>query len=636
MKKTILLFISIFLLNASGYAQLFEGKAGNLDWIIDYDGPGKILCIMGEGAIPDYKFGEAPWYSHRSDITYIYIAEGVTRIGDQSFCNFDNVTEVYITPSVTSIGGWAFQGCRNLTNIEIPHFVTSMGDYVFNNCYNLKEVILSESLISLGRTLNNCGLVSIILPSSLKSIDARAFASCYSLESVSIPNSVESIAASAFSDCSLTTISVDKNSRFFTDVDGILFTKDMTAILKFPKNKDFKKYTIPNTTTKIGVEAFYDCELLTDITIPNSVKIIEDAAFYGCTEIKKIIIPDFVESIGIYAFARCEGITSIVIPPNVEYIGYSAFNECSNLEYIFVNEKNTHYADEDGVLFNKDKSTILKFPSKKSIDKYTIPGSVKIINTYAFLACFDLADITIPNSVTRIGGFAFQGCINLTSIQIGNSVTEIGGNAFAYCEKLTAIKIPNSVKIIEDNTFSYCRSLASVDIPNSITSIKYQAFLNCTSLTSITIPESVISMGIGAFDGCTGLKSVTVNWNTPLSITDNVFYSVNINIATLKVPTGTSSRYKTADVWKNFGKIEEHSGGTGNEDIITPPIRVFAAEGSIYIESPSAEIIDIYSINGAKLYSARKTIGEIRTPAIQKGILIVKSSSGWIRKIMNK
>ena len=267
--------------------------------------------------------------------------------------------------------------------------------------------------------------------------------------------------------------------------------------------------TIPNSVTRIEDGAFELCDSLTSITIPNSVTSIGDEAFDRCTGLTSITIPDSVTSIG-SAFGGCAGLTSITIPDSVTSIGYAAFRGCTRLASVNVASGNNYYSSNNGVLFDKKKTKLIRYPEGKSQTSYAIPNSVTSIGDEAFWRCDGLTSITIPNSVTSIGRDAFYHCIGLTSITIPNSVTSIGESAFESCTCLTSIIIPNSVTSIGMAAFRKCLSLTSITVPDSVTSIGYGAFAYCTGLTSITIPKGVTSIGNFAFDGCTGLKSINV------------------------------------------------------------------------------------------------------------------------------
>jgi hypothetical protein len=192
-------------------------------------------------------------------------------------------------------------------------------------------------------------------------------------------------------------------------------------------------------------------------------------------------------------------------------IGYFAFHYCTSLTSITVDANNNSFSsDINGVLFNKNQSTLIQYPIGNTATSYTIPVSVTTIGTYAFYKGTSLTSIDIPNSVTTIGTFSFYNCSSLTSITIPDSVTSIGGSAFHQCSNLTSIDLGDSVTSIGYQAFYECSNLTSITIPDSVTTIGSYAFYQCTSLTSITIPDSVTSIGLNAFNGIGSSSTVTV------------------------------------------------------------------------------------------------------------------------------
>lgn len=168
---------------------------------------------------------------------------------------------------------------------------------------------------------------------------------------------------------------------------------------------------------------------------------------------------------------------SIDIPDTVKVIdNHSAFSGCFNLQNINVDSNNSNYSSLDGVLYNKDKTILIRCPEGKI--KINISNSVKEIGKGAFSNCRNLKLINIPASVESIEYSVFFSCFNLTKIDIPNSVSYIGDHAFSDCNNLKFVNIPNSVKSIGDYAFSFCPNLKSVTIPKDCIFYPY-TFPNC-------------------------------------------------------------------------------------------------------------------------------------------------------------
>ena len=436
-------------------------------------------------------------FNNQQHLESVTIPDGVTSIGERAFCSSGVLTSVKIPDSVTSIGAYAFDTCSSLTNVTIPNGVTSIEEHTFDSCISLTSVTIPDSVMSIGQhAFQGCeSLTSVTIPDSVTSIGEGAFYDCRSLTSVTIPDSVTSIGDYAFYGCkSLTSVAIPDsvtcigNCAFWkcSSLASVTIPDSVTSIggSAFGNCTSLTSVTIPNSVTSIGDDAFNGCSSLTSVTIPDSVTSIGNETFYYCRSLTSVTIPDSVTSIGEFAFRNCKSLMSVAIPDSVTSIGDGAFASCTSLTGIWVAEGNSHYAsDASGVLFNKDKTTLVQCPG-------------------AFAAC------TIPDNVTSIVGYAFDGCASLTSVTIPDGVTSIGGSAFRWCSSLTSVTIPNGVTSIGLSAFECCKSLTSVTIPDSVTSIGSYAFSNCESLTSVTIPDSVTSINWYAFYNCKSLTDV--------------------------------------------------------------------------------------------------------------------------------
>lgn len=177
---------------------------------------------------------------------------------------------------------------------------------------------------------------------------------------------------------------------------------------------------------------------VTSVTIPNSVIAINDGAFRSSKMLESVIIPDSIISIGPQVFCDCTSLTNVTIPSSVISIDVSAFFGCSSLTAINVNYENENYTSVDGILFNKDKTVLLRYPHAKAGSEYIVPDYVNSIGSNAFQDCgTQLNSIVIPDTAAgTIGEYAFDGCLGLESVTIGNSITLIDTRAFWECTNL--------------------------------------------------------------------------------------------------------------------------------------------------------------------------------------------------------
>ena len=277
----------------------------------------------------------------------------------------------------------------------------------------------------------------------------------------------------------------------------------------------------------------------------------------------------------------------------------------------------------------------------------TIGNSVTSIGNEAFSHCSALTgELTIPNSVTSIGSQAFASCSGFEKIIVesGNpnydsrencnaiietnsnelivgckntiipgSVTSIGYSAFSNCSGLTEMTIPDSVTSISALAFYNCSGLTEVTIPNSVTSIGYSAFYGCRGLTEVTIGNSVTSIGDNAFYNCIGLTTLYSLNTTPPSVASTSTFSTNhyTNVDVF-VPAEALEAYQTADVWKEFQKLQaipDDGGTTAIEQVQvngnTGAVTVYTLDG----KKQTMKQTDLQSLpSGIYIVNGRKVV----------------------------
>ena len=282
-----------------------------------------------------------------------------------------------------------------------------------------------------------------------------------------------------------------------SDITSVVIEPGVTSIgsLAFYECSNLTSITIPSGLTSIGEQAFGNCTGLTSITIPSGFISIGDYAFWNCTGLTSITIQNGVTSIGTGAFWNCSGLTSITIPSSVTSIGVNVFYGCTGLTNITVDSSNPSFCSESGVLFNKDKTTLIYYPLGKT-GSYTIPDRVTAIGDYAFYYCSGLTSVTIPSSVTSIGEMAFRECSGLTSVIVPSSVTSIEYHAFWCCFNLI-IYIPGGITIGTDAFYSTAAKITyTVDSSNNVKITD----ISLSSGNTVDIPATIDGKTVIAVD----------------------------------------------------------------------------------------------------------------------------------------
>lgn len=449
-------------------AENVEGSCGgNAEFFLDTE-TGE-MTIVGSGIIDNAN----EWQSYDDAIVSIVIENGITGIDEGVFSFLDALERLTIPSSVTVIKDYAFAECSNLTDIVIPDSVISIGEYAFEGCAKLENTV--DGVVYIKTTTNPVFLMADITDWSISSLDISAetrFVSEYALQLLSFTEA--------------TAINVDEENLRYIAVDGVLFNKNKSKLVCYPPCKSGDIYTVPNGVTDIG-----------------------NMAFIGCLELKKIVIADSVTAIGEDAFYG-SGITSITIPSGVAILDGSAFADCESLTEILVAEDNAYFTAENGVLYNKDRSEIVRFPENHNATSFSIPDGVEKIGAFAFGFCKKLTELEIPSGVTEVGEYAFVNCEGLKTITLPTGVSTIGNYAFHDCIGITEFVMPSGATSIGNGAFWGCDNLAKVTIPDTVTKIGNNAFSDCVKLVGVKLPESLTTLGSYAFEGCTSLSSITV------------------------------------------------------------------------------------------------------------------------------
>ena len=590
MKKRNKFFVALAFLGMSAgvtSAQTSGSCGANLTWELTGTGNNLTLTISGTGAINSYSAENTPWYSSRNNITAIVIENGVTGIGKPM--RYD------------VIGGshWygIFFNCSNLSSLTLP--LSSCAD----------ATVLGSLFYSITYT---SGIYSTTPP-----IPLTGEYTCQWHQDATY-SGIQGFGY--YVPRSLVTVNITDN--------GVI------------KSNFFRGTNIPQVSmplvTGIAQNAFYGCNITT-ANIP-SVTSIGNDAFYGCGNLTSVTMPNVI-SIGSNAFYGCNITTANI--PNVTSIGNKAFYRCSSLTTIDAAANNPNYSSDNGVLFNKNKTTIIQYPTGKTDVSYIIPNTVTTIGNFAFSGCIGLTEVTIPKSVTNIENGTFSDCSGLTTVNFNAANTRIFNrveypeyppedyvSVFSGCMNFTILNIGNDVTIIPYLAFYGCQ-IKEVIIPNSVTEIEPMAFYWCGGLTSVTIPKSVTTIGALAFTNCISLTSVINKSATPQAIFyyDSYYgyYDVfGIDDECAGYGFDYNHIYKKATLYVPSSAFEEYIGSYGWSKFYN--IQRIEDENSINeVLANSARIVGFYGILGEKLP---------REP--QNGVYIVKYDNGKTEKKLGK
>lgn len=304
-------------------------------------------------------------------------------------------------------------------------------------------------------------------------IESYAFINA-KVETITIPDSITVIGEQAFIqneyERSLKNIIVDQNNQFFSDYDGVLYSKNQSVLISYPNNKTNTQFTVPNSVVKIVKSAFDGASYLEYIYFEDNsqLEIIEGRAFSSTTSLVSIIIPNSVLEMGRQSYNSFSGIfshssitkiefeegitnidftlifsdannlTEIVIPNSVEYLKPGIFGYAPNLVKVTFSEDNAYFTSHNGNVYSKDMTKFIAYLNGSSATSFEIPNTVETIGSYAFNSSNKLTTIIIPNSVTTLEDYVFSQATFLKTITLPSSIIEVGEVTFSgsYLEEI--------------------------------------------------------------------------------------------------------------------------------------------------------------------------------------------------------
>lgn len=310
-------------------------------------------------------------------------------------------------------------------------------------------------------------------------------------------------------------------------VDGVTYTYTIE------KGKATVHYIAPGKKTKT-------------VSIPSklggkTVTTINSYALDWDEKVKTVKIPNSVTKLCYNAFTSCYKLSEVKIGSGLKTIEKDAFPYCGSITKFTVDKKNKNFTTDNGSLYNKKKTKIIKYTTGKKTKEVKLPKSVTSIGQGAFASAAKMEKITIPSAVKTIPENAFANCEKLKTAKIPSKVTAIGDSAF-YNTAIKSVTIPKSVTKMGYSTFAWCSKLTSADLSKTkLKAIPGQTFSWSEKLTSVKLPKTLTKINNGAFSG-TGLKSFTASSKIEKIGYEAFNYSPNLKSVDL-----SKSKIKTVD-----------------------------------------------------------------------------------------
>lgn len=503
------------------------------------------------------------------------------------FSKLNSLVSLVLPESVKKIAIFGIYECDNIGSLNLPQQCTELAMNAIYGCKNLNTLVIGEKL---------------------KVFDGDAINNCNKLEEYKVVSA----------------------NDYFKAINGILYSKDGTVLVKYPcglsqetfmipssvlKIEDsaceqslFSEVIFPNSVKTIGLSAFSHCKNLLNLELPNNVTKIGRFAFWECISLNNVLLSDNITEIPDYSFRGCSSLRELSIGKSVSAISDDAFTDCQMLQKFAVEEDNNWYCDFGGILYTKNMDRLVACPTAYYSTNLEIPEGVLAISDHAFYHCSNIEKITLPETLKEIGNAVFSNCVNLESIVMPKQMNAIGYLAFSSCVNLKTLIISDGIEEIGMNFADDCKKLTYLSLPKTINKISSYAFARCSSLKNISC--SIVDV------------NTLIVETSVLNGTYSSFNSIPDD-CTWHVPYGCAEKYKSQPWWISTWKIFDDM----NTGIETPTqnndLRISIANGSLMIESGINTIVNIFDIKGSLIKHLDIFSGKTETVDIPAGIYII-------------
>ena len=427
----------------------------------------------------------------------------------------------------------------------------------------------------------------VVIPSTLKNIPVEEISLSVfdntNITDIEIPGSITGIQANTFLP-KLRNINVDSKNKYYSSENGVLFNKNKTALVKYPSGKTEKTYKIPE-----------------------SVKTINTYAFYGAANLETIIIPKSVKNIEAVEFEY-----------DHEPSAYS-FYGCSKLKNINVDSKNTAFSSKNGVLYDKKKATLIKYPEGKTQKSFKIPDSVKNVRLYALDGCKKLRNLTVPKNVVKIqtekywdAPFTDDYFEKITVDRNNKNYSSINGILYDKAKtKLLCYPSKNKQK--------------SYKMPNSVKKIGYGSSMNNSKFQTITLSNNLERFYIHWSSNLPALKNIYVNRaNKSLTSINGILYNKKVT-ELLHYPARHPQ--KTYTIPNNVGGISgfDFSNVKKLENFnVSKNNKLYSTINGVLLNKAKTTIIKYPAANKRKTYTTPSSVKSIKYNAFINANNLVK------------